>query len=143
MSAGYALKIAHGRDTIELCVAPEMTVRQLKDSLQERCAAPARNMRLIFKGKTLEDNQTLSGAGLAGGARLMLLSGGTPVASAVRRTQLAVRQLALLTLHLRRARLRWLRHGKREHQLLWRPLRHRLSLLAVQLRGRLRGPRRG
>ena len=84
MSAGYALKIAHGRDTIELCVAPEMTVRQLKDSLQERCAAPARNMRLIFKGKTLVDNQTLRSAGLAGGARLMLLSGGAPVASAVR-----------------------------------------------------------
>ena len=142
MSAGYALKIAHGRDTIELCVAPETTVRQLKDSLQERCAAPARNMRLIFKGKMLEDNQTLSGAGLAGGARLMLLSGGAPVASAVRQATLCDCS-PRLTQDARRARLRWLRHGKREHQLPLHLLCHRHSLLAVQLRGRRRGLRRG
>ena len=83
MSTEYALRVAHGRETIELRVAPETTVRQLKDALQERCSAPARNMRLIFKGKTLEDAATLCGAGLVDGARVMLLSGGAPVASAV------------------------------------------------------------
>ena len=88
MSTDYELKIAHGRETIELGVASESTVRQLKDSLQERTAAPARNMRLIYKGKTLEDNQTLRSAGLAGGSRLMLLSGGAPVASTVRHTNM-------------------------------------------------------
>ena len=84
MSAPYALKVVHGRDTVELSVAPETTIRELKAQLQERCGAPARNMRLIFRGKTLEDAASLSGAGLTDGARLMLLAGGAPVVSAAR-----------------------------------------------------------
>lgn len=84
MSALYTLKVAHGRETIQLSFSPQSTVKQLKDALAERCSALARNMRLISKGKTLDDGATLSAAGLADGAKLMLLAGGGPVVSAVR-----------------------------------------------------------
>jgi len=81
--AALTLKVAHGRETIELCVAAETTVAALKDLLAERCSGVlARNARMIHKGKTLaEDRQTLEGAGVKDGARLMLLAGGAPVVS--------------------------------------------------------------
>ena len=83
MAAPYALKVAYGRETIEVSVAPDTSVKTLKDLVAERCSALARNMRLIAKGKTLADKDTVAAAGLSDGAKLMMLAGGAPVVSAV------------------------------------------------------------
>jgi uncharacterized ubiquitin-like protein YukD len=139
MSAPYALKVAYGRETIELNVAPDTSVKVLKDLIAERCSALARNMRLISKGKTLADKDTLAGAGLSDGAKLMMLAGGAPVVSAVRNSLEASARLSLLTLQERRARLRCLLRAELERPLS--PRRHR-SLLAEQPPATPLGPQR-
>ena len=136
MSAPYALKVAYGRETIELSVAPDTSVKLLKDLVAERCNALARNMRLIAKGKTLADKDTLAGAGLCDGAKLMMLAGGAPVVSAVR-TARATARLPLLTRQERRARLRCLLRAALERRPS--PRRH-CSLLAELLPATPLGP---
>jgi hypothetical protein len=113
-------------------------VKALKDLIAERCSALARNMRLISKGKTLADEDSLAGAGLSDGAKLMMLAGGAPVVSAVRRTGVAASACRpLLTHQERRARLRCLLRAELERRLSQR--RHR-SLPAEQLPATPLGP---
>lgn len=77
-AALMSVTVKHGRDApLQLGVSPRDTVGALKALLAARGAgggAPARAMRLIAKGKSLDDDAAELGGVLKPGAKLMLLA---------------------------------------------------------------------
>ncbi|MCV4340972.1 ubiquitin-like protein [Pseudomonas capsici] len=47
-------------ESLELEVEPSDTISNVKDNLENRYGIPAKEQRLIFAGKLLEDQKTLS-----------------------------------------------------------------------------------
>ncbi|GLC70765.1 hypothetical protein PLESTF_001030900 [Pleodorina starrii] len=78
----WTLQIKHGAQQLELSLPASAKVQELQERLQELTGAFVRKQKLIFKGKVLAATHDLAKAGLANGAKLMLLlSDGTAVAT--------------------------------------------------------------
>ncbi len=70
----WKLQIKHGAQTLEVALPPSATVDSLQVQLQELTGAFVRKQKLIHKGKVLATpKQQLSAAGLADGAKIMLM----------------------------------------------------------------------
>jgi len=61
-----------GRE-IEVAVAPESSVHEVKQHIAEKEGIPPEQQRLVFGGHHLEDTQPLAEAGLADGSRVHLI----------------------------------------------------------------------
>mmetsp|Transcript_29542 Transcript_29542/g.25249 ORF Transcript_29542/g.25249 Transcript_29542/m.25249 type:complete len:155 (+) Transcript_29542:68-532(+) len=61
-------------------IKPELTVAELKRlaSQSEHCSIPAIQMKIFYKGKQLQDSDTLSNRKIASGSTLLLVKGPKP-----------------------------------------------------------------
>ena len=62
--------------TIELEATPDLTVEALKALLEEPSGLLSEHQRLIYKGRVLRDEATLSALGYCAGTHLHLVRGG-------------------------------------------------------------------
>lgn len=68
------LHLTYGRQAHELSASAETLVRDLKLKVEEVTSVWPSKQRLIYRGKVLQDDQTLADAGLPDKAKLMLMS---------------------------------------------------------------------
>ncbi|KAL1370154.1 hypothetical protein AAHE18_01G039400 [Arachis hypogaea] len=69
-----AINVKFGGKTIPISIASESTIKDLKSLLLSSTNVLPRGQKLIFKGKVLEDHNTLGASGLTNGSKLMLLA---------------------------------------------------------------------
>nr|CAJ65915.1 BAG family molecular chaperone regulator 1 [Suberites domuncula] len=71
----FTVQVSHGSDKHQVEIhGQERTVAHLKDTLSELTDIPSESQKLIFKGKTLqEDSRPLCDLGIKQGSRLMVL----------------------------------------------------------------------
>ncbi|KAG2501705.1 hypothetical protein HYH03_000206 [Edaphochlamys debaryana] len=79
----WTIHVKFGAQNLEVALAPNSSVEALQTRLQELTGAFVRKQKLIHKGKVLAPNVDLTKAGLADGAKVMLMvSGGDVVQTA-------------------------------------------------------------
>eukprot|EP00899_Mesostigma_viride_P008099 jgi/Mesvir1/17290/Mv07692-RA.1 len=79
MAAELELTVKYGKETLLVTMMPNLTVKDLMSRLQETTRVIPRFQKLIFKGKVLSAESTLSSCQLVDGAKIMMMAvGGTP-----------------------------------------------------------------
>jgi ubiquilin len=73
----FNIKPQAGGDDFSVTITQESTVAQLKDQINEKTSIGKEHMRLIFKGRILKDEQTLSEAKLEAGMTVVLVNTNT------------------------------------------------------------------
>ncbi|UKJ88468.2 ubiquitin-related chaperonin [Theileria orientalis] len=81
MGLNITIKVSGG-DTFTLEVEPEMTVFQLKEKCAEKADATPDKQRLIFKGRIIKDDESLSALNVEDGNTIHLVRSGFKPASA-------------------------------------------------------------
>ncbi|UKK00861.2 ubiquitin-related chaperonin [Theileria orientalis] len=81
MGLNITIKVSGG-DTFTLEVEPEMTVLQLKEKCAEKADATPDKQRLIFKGRIIKDDESLSALNVEDGNTIHLVRSGFKPASA-------------------------------------------------------------
>lgn len=85
--ADLTLTVKYGGSTLELSLPASATVTQLQERLESELGVMVRRQKLMAKGKVISGAKgTLADAGVANGAKLMLLAaaGAVPIQSQVR-----------------------------------------------------------
>jgi leucine-rich repeat protein SHOC2 len=77
-----ALVVKLGSQEHQCCLSATSTVAQLKAQLEPLTGLMSRQQKLIFKGKVMEDSQSLTSCKLVSGAKLMLLAAQASTTSA-------------------------------------------------------------
>merc|ERR1712178_159274 len=66
------IKILNGKDCV-VDVSPNSTIPQLKEQVEKNMGVPASSQRLVFRGKPLVDEKTVSGSGLTDNTKIFLV----------------------------------------------------------------------
>lgn len=72
--ASIVVKIIKGKDTLEVNGSPAMTFGDLRKEAEARVSAVEGGLRLLYKGKSLDDRTTLAAAKVTSGTKMMALA---------------------------------------------------------------------